>query len=894
MNRKRLGLVALVILVVLFVLALVVPRVLTRYVEGQIQQRLAHHGVEAKWSSFSGAFGRSFVFEGLSLRDTRRGVVVDADHVQISFSIASLADRTLNVDALEVVGARLEYDLSTDEKREVSSSQNGPDAGLREVLQRAIQDPPEVLIRDSSVVLVRDREQLLRASTTETSLDLGWELAEAVGDVRLEISHRSYPGWLKSIEARFQASLDLRSGKFDSTFKHPEASRPLVAWEHEEFGRLGVQDVAVSGSIPEQAGVVVFHQVVAEMGEATSPALSLESSEIALEYDGRPRVRVQDAGVVFTPAKRAVIENVLKIAGGSDAQANLRPSAFDARMDLVPDGPIVRRLKPVVRLLEKVDFEFSGVQVDVNLMTDEERFTTLTLLEGLTGQATAGHVRAVGRTAGGAFHGEADFLPGEVIPRFAYLNLKGLDLDQIPGMPAGRSQLPSRGTSGRVGGVLSVNLYWQMPLEGHTIAPLYASSRGTVAVDWQNGVVDLVGVSEEPLTGISFSTTSDFSWNPKLNTLSVQQARLDWGPVDVLFDLKATDFPMDTRFSLRAKMSKIDCQRAIRSIPAGMLGPYRNIEMEGEWEPSIDFYLPINRPRELRLEVEGYEDVCFPTALNVPKSMRPEDVEVRSASPTGFHASVVSDGFEGPALADVAWLNRPFVKRVTEGLSSEEIEVFVGPGTNSYVPLEQMPVWVGGSAFLSEEMMFYTDPAVSIGLITKALRLNLEQGRFVYGGSTVTQQLVKNLFLTRDKTLSRKLQEALIAWRITQLVSKDRVLELYLNCIEFGPDIYGIGPAAQYYFQKDARDLSPLEAVFLSMLKPNPLYGARVIQRRKTPEGVWWTNRTKELFQRMLDRGMISPEQMESEKPYILEWDESGRYIDRKKQRFPSLSPSLP
>ena len=84
------------------------------------------------------------------------------------------------------------------------------------------------------------------------------------------------------------------------------------------------------------------------------------------------------------------------------------------------------------------------------------------------------------------------------------------------------------------------------------------------------------------------------------------------------------------------------------------------------------------------------------------------------------------------------------------------------------------------------------------GLLMRALRINLGAGRFVYGGSTVTQQLVKNLFLTRHKSLARKLQELLIATRITQAIDRHRVLELYLNCIEFGPDL---APLRRHYLR---------------------------------------------------------------------------------------------
>ena len=111
------------------------------------------------------------------------------------------------------------------------------------------------------------------------------------------------------------------------------------------------------------------------------------------------------------------------------------------------------------------------------------------------------------------------------------------------------------------------------------------------------------------------------------------------------------------------------------------------------------------------------------------------------------------------------------------------------------------------------------------GLIQRAVRLDITHGRYVYGGSTITQQLVKNLLLDRRKTLLRKFHELLLADRIHQQVSKDRTLELYLNVIEFGPQVFGIGHAARYYFQKPPSDLSIHEAIFLAMLKPSPSLG---------------------------------------------------------------------
>ena len=97
---------------------------------------------------------------------------------------------------------------------------------------------------------------------------------------------------------------------------------------------------------------------------------------------------------------------------------------------------------------------------------------------------------------------------------------------------------------------------------------------------------------------------------------------------------------------------------------------------------------------------------------------------------------------------------------------------------------------------------------------------NVDRRAFVYGGSTIPQQLVKNLFLTREKTVARKVQEALIALRLAAAVPSSRILELYLNCIEFAPDVYGIGPAARYYFGVSPAGLTPRQAAFLAKRAP--------------------------------------------------------------------------
>jgi membrane peptidoglycan carboxypeptidase len=214
---------------------------------------------------------------------------------------------------------------------------------------------------------------------------------------------------------------------------------------------------------------------------------------------------------------------------------------------------------------------------------------------------------------------------------------------------------------------------------------------------------------------------------------------------------------------------------------------------------------------------------------------------------------------------------------VTEGVS-ENADVTVGPGTTDYTRLQDLPEFVSAAAYLSEEVAFWRDGVLNLHLMERAVRMNLEERRFVYGGSTITQQLVKNLFLSRDKTLARKLREALIGWRMLDVISKERVLELYLNCIEFGPDIYGIERAAQHYFQRSADKLTLEQAVFLAIIKPAPWYGERFRQRGSTPKQHWWRERMGEIIARLVIHDVITRDTANQARPFVVHWNDDGTW----------------
>ena len=105
-----------------------------------------------------------------------------------------------------------------------------------------------------------------------------------------------------------------------------------------------------------------------------------------------------------------------------------------------------------------------------------------------------------------------------------------------------------------------------------------------------------------------------------------------------------------------------------------------------------------------------------------------------------------------------------------------------------------------------------------------ALERNKNKGQLVAGGSTISQQLAKNLFLYNKRSFLRKGQEAIITWMMERMWSKERILEVYMNSVEFGENIYGVEAATQYYFGKSSRSMTREQAVFLTSILPNPKY----------------------------------------------------------------------
>jgi len=140
-----------------------------------------------------------------------------------------------------------------------------------------------------------------------------------------------------------------------------------------------------------------------------------------------------------------------------------------------------------------------------------------------------------------------------------------------------------------------------------------------------------------------------------------------------------------------------------------------------------------------------------------------------------------------------------------------------------YVPLYQIAPELRTAVIISEDDTFFEHSGINLTELKKAFQENLKKRRFARGASTITMQLTRNAFLTKKKTIIRKLKEIILAKRIEKVWNKQKIFEYYLNIVEWGDNVYGAEAAARYYFNKPASQLNLPEASMLAGILPNPI-----------------------------------------------------------------------
>ncbi|MFD2936377.1 transglycosylase domain-containing protein [Spirosoma flavum] len=243
-------------------------------------------------------------------------------------------------------------------------------------------------------------------------------------------------------------------------------------------------------------------------------------------------------------------------------------------------------------------------------------------------------------------------------------------------------------------------------------------------------------------------------------------------------------------YDVQLHTDPLDAQALFNSFPQGLFESLEGMEVAGKLKYDLAFHL----------------DMALPDSVKFSSGLTQDNFRVIKMGRTDFAA-----------------INHPFVYTPYEK-GKPVRPIIVGPENPDYTPLDQISPDLRNALLTSEDYNFFTHNGFNEKAFRVSIATNLKEKSFKRGASTISMQLVKNAFLNRNKTLSRKIEEILIVWLIENehIVSKDRMYEVYLNIIEWGRNIYGIGEAARYYFAKSPSNLSLGESIFLAFVVPRP------------------------------------------------------------------------
>jgi hypothetical protein len=302
------------------------------------------------------------------------------------------------------------------------------------------------------------------------------------------------------------------------------------------------------------------------------------------------------------------------------------------------------------------------------------------------------------------------------------------------------------------------------------------------------------------------------------------------------------------RLQLRLTIPPVPCQTMLESIPPQIIPHMVGFQMKGIF--GTDVLVDIDWANLEATRLEGSVGIRGCKVVKPPKEMDSK----RLLGSFDHEVEVAPDKWE---------------------------TIQIGPESPKFVPIAEVSPHLLNSLMTTEDSSFYKHR----GFITKEFRTalvkDLQAGYFKYGASSITMQLVKNVFLSRDKTLSRKFQELFLTWYVENTLEKDRLFEIYVNAIEFGPGLYGIKPAAFQYFGKPPRDLNPREAAFFSSILPSPK--RRFKQFCQDKLSGWTESKIERILQLMVKRGRLTEQDylIAMQTPLVFQPDKRG-FCDKK------------
>jgi hypothetical protein len=297
--------------------------------------------------------------------------------------------------------------------------------------------------------------------------------------------------------------------------------------------------------------------------------------------------------------------------------------------------------------------------------------------------------------------------------------------------------------------------------------------------------------------------------------------------------------PFVPKIDLAFSVPRLPCAKLLESVPAALTPKLEGFVLKGYFEAQVGAKIDFANLDALDLHGKVGIDGC--------QVVKAPDAVTKLASGEG----------EEPLVVDVEVPPPPGPGHL-QG-ETETMSVVIGPENPDFAPYEQISPYLVNSIMTTEDNGFFKHRGWVTSEFKSALKRDLAHGGFRLGASSITMQMVKNVLLSQEKTLSRKLQELFLVWYLEQNLPKERILELYFNAIEFGPRIYGIGRASRHYFGKRPAELNPVEAAFFSSILPSPK--RRYVQYCHGSLSAQWDKYVHRIVAKVHERGRLTDEE---------------------------------
>ncbi len=393
------------------------------------------------------------------------------------------------------------------------------------------------------------------------------------------------------------------------------------------------------------------------------------------------------------------------------------------------------------------------------------------------------------------------------------------------GLPPYARFLPSWISAGPEGALTDVHLLFA--LDGSSRK---ARVEGSLGVEDVSLLADAVAARPVTFEDMHISVVGDLDAGEGRLTLNEGLLRLGAGKVT--WSAQVEGVPEDPHILVEASLAPSPAQEIFEAIPDALVSTIRKARFDGKVAAELELEFKTKKLSDLRLE------------------FRPQG--------KGFAIASL-----GPKVR-LKTLMGPFVHRIQT--PTGPVRMVIGPSNPDFVPWERIPQHLVKAITTTEDATFFDHEGFASFAIRSSLIQDLEKGAFVRGASTVTQQTVKNLFLSHEKTISRKIQEAIVTHALEQEISKERILEIYFNIIEWGPELFGLGAAARTYFGKLADELDLVDCLFLVSLIPAPRRYVEQFRRGRVSSA--WRKRLAFYAKKMLSRGKITYEEHERAQPF--------------------------